>query len=144
MKTSFAKKSDIKRKWHVIDADGQVVGRLATAIATILRGKDKAFYTPHVDSGDHVIVLNADKVRFTGRKLQKKEYIHHTGYQGGIKRKTAQHLLNTNPEKIIKTAVRGMLPNTVLGRQQLGKLRVYRGSKHPHGAQNPEIRDLEK
>ncbi len=142
MKTIFAKKSDIQKKWHVIDADGKVVGRLATKVASILRGKNKPVYTPNVDTGDYVIVLNAAKVRFTGRKLEQKEYFHHTGYQGGIKRKTAKELMDKTPERVIKSAVKGMLPHNVLGREQLKKLKVYRGTDHPHNAQSPEILDF--
>ena len=115
---------------------------LATKVASILRGKNKPVYTPNTDTGDYVIVLNAAKVRFTGRKLEQKEYFHHTGYQGGIKRKVAKELMDKTPERIIKSAVKGMLPHNVLGREQLKKLKVYRGTEHPHNAQNPEILDL--
>lgn len=142
MKTSFAKRPDIERRWHVVDADGLVVGRLATQVASILRGKNKPVFTPHIDTGDFVIVLNAEKVRFTGRKLDNKEYFRHTGYPGGIRKKTAREIMKETPEKIIISAVRGMLPKNTLGRQQMKKLKVYRGAEHPHDAQNPEILDL--
>jgi large subunit ribosomal protein L13 len=142
MKTAFARKSDIEKKWHVVDADGLVVGRLAARIATILRGKNKPVYTPHVDTGDYVIVLNAEKVRFTGKKLENKEYFRHTGYPGGIRSRTAKEIMKETPEKIIMSAVRGMLPKNTLGRQQMKKLKVYRGTQHPHGPQNPETLHL--
>lgn len=142
MKTLFAKNSDVTRKWHVVDADGMVVGRLASRVASILRGKTKPVYTPHVDTGDFVIVLNAEKVRFTGNKLDQKKYFHHSGYPGGLKMKTAKDIMNKNPERIIMSAVRGMLPKNVLGKQQLRKLKVYRNNEHPHKSQNPEILNL--
>lgn len=142
MKTSFAKKGDIEKKWHVVDANGLVVGRLAARVATILRGKNKPVYTPHVDTGDYVIVLNADKVRFTGKKLDNKQYFRHTGYPGGIRSRTAREIMKDTPERIIMSAVRGMLPKNTLGRQQIKKLKVYRGTEHPHGPQNPETLDL--
>lgn len=142
MKTLFAKSADVEKKWSVIDADGMVVGRLATRVASILRGKNKPIFTPHADTGDYVIIVNAEKVRFTGNKLDKKIYYRHSGYPGGIKQKTARNIMNDSPEKIIMTAVSGMLPKNKLGRQQLKKLKVYRGSDHPHKAQNPEILNL--
>ncbi len=138
MKTIFAKNTDVVKKWHVIDADGIVVGRLASRVAVILRGKNKPIYTPHADTGDFVIIVNADKVRFTGNKLEKKEYYHHSGYPGGIKKKTAKEIMKSSPERIILSAVRGMLPKNKLGRQQLRKLKIYSGAEHPHKAQNPE------
>lgn len=142
MKTTSAKNTDVVRKWHVVDADGMVVGRLATRIAMILRGKNKPIFTPHVDTGDFVIIVNADKVRFTGNKLEQKIYYRHTGYIGGIKQKTAGDIMKTAPERILMSAVRGMLPKNRLGRQQLKKLKVYRGAEHPHKAQNPEELNL--
>lgn len=142
MKTLFAKNTDVIRKWHVVDADGMIVGRLASRVASILRGKTKPIYTPHVDTGDHVIVLNAEKVRFTGNKLEQKKYYHHSGYPGGLKMKTAKDIMNKTPERIIMSAVRGMLPKNVLGKQQLRKLKVYRNNEHPHKSQNPEILNL--
>lgn len=142
MKTTSAKNTDIVRKWHIVDADGMVVGRLATRIAMILRGKNKPVFTPHVDTGDFVIIVNADKVRFTGNKLEKKTYYRHSGYPGGIKQKTAGDIMKKTPERILMSAVRGMLPKNRLGRQQLKKLKVYRGTEHPHKAQNPEELNL--
>ena len=138
MKTIFTKDTDVERKWHVIDADGLVVGRLATKVADILRGKNKAIYTPHTDTGDFVVIVNAKKVRFTGNKLEQKKYYHHTGYPGGIKMTTAKELMNETPEKVIISAVRGMMPKNKLAKQQLSKLKVYSGPEHPHQAQNPE------
>jgi large subunit ribosomal protein L13 len=142
MKTLSANNKDIIKKWHIVDANGMVVGRLASKIATILRGKNKAIFTPHVDTGDFVIVVNADKIRFTGNKLDKKVYFRHSGYPGGLKQETARNIMKDSPEEIIMIAVRGMLPKNRLGRQQLKKLKVYRGPEHPHKAQNPEILNL--
>ncbi len=142
MKTIFAKNTDVVKKWYVVDVDGMVLGRLASRVASILRGKTKPIYTPHVDTGDFVVVVNAGKVRFTGNKLEKKTYYHHSGYPGGIKQKTAKDIMKTSPEKIIMSAVRGMLPKNTLGRQQLKKLKVYGGPEHPHKAQNPETLTL--
>jgi large subunit ribosomal protein L13 len=143
MKTRFLKNSEVTKKWHLVDADGMVVGRLASRVASILRGKTKPVYTPNVDTGDYVIVINAAKVRFTGNKLEKKEYFHHSGYPGGIKKKTAKDIMKESPEKIIFSAVKGMLPKNTLGRNQLKKLKVYRSTEHPHKPQNPEILSLE-
>jgi len=142
MKTISAKNTDVERKWHVIDADGLVVGRMASQVAKILRGKNKPIFTPHVDTGDYVVIVNAEKVRFTGNKLEKKAYYRHTGYPGGLKTTMAKDLMKTSPERVIYFAVRGMLPKNTLGRQQFKKLKVYRGSEHPHNAQNPEKLDL--
>jgi large subunit ribosomal protein L13 len=142
MKTLFAKNTNVVKKWHVVDADGLVVGRLASRIASVLRGKNKPIFTPHADTGDFVIVINADKIHFTGNKLEKKTYYRHSGYPGGIKQETAKNIMKDSPEDIIMFAVRGMLPKNRLGRQQLKKLRVYRGPEHPHKAQNPEILNL--
>ena len=138
MKTIFAKDTEVERKWHVIDADGLVVGRLATKVADILRGKNKAIYTPNTDTGDFVVIVNAKKVRFTGNKLEQKKYYHHTGYPGGIRMTTAKELMDETPEKVIVSAVRGMMPKNKLAKQQLSKLKVYSGPEHPHQAQNPE------
>jgi large subunit ribosomal protein L13 len=138
MKTIFTKDTDVERKWHVIDADGLVVGRLATKVADILRGKNKVIYTPNTDTGDFVVIVNAKKVRFTGNKLEQKKYYHHTGFPGGIKMKTARELMEETPEKVIESAVRGMMPKNKLAKQQLSKLKVYSGPEHPHQAQNPE------
>lgn len=138
MKTQFAKKGEFDRKWYVIDAEGKVLGRLASKVASYLRGKTKPVFTPNVDTGDFVIVVNAEKIRFTGRKLDEKIYYHHTGYPGGLKAETAKERLNKNPEKLIMDAVKGMLPKNRLGRAMLRKLKVYKGSEHPHSAQKPE------
>ena len=138
MGTFFAKEKDVTRKWHVIDAKDMVVGRLASKVAAILRGKDKPIYTPHVDTGDFVIIVNANKLRFTGNKLQDKKYIHHSGYPGGFKEKTAGDLMKSNPEKIIINAVDGMLAKNKHRRVQLKRLKVYSGPEHPHKAQMPE------
>ena len=138
MKTFFVKKSDVERKWHLVDADGMIVGRLASRVASILRGKHKPVYTPHVDTGDFVVIVNADKVHFTGNKLQNKTYIHHSGYPGGLKKKTAGDLMKNSPDKIIINAVEGMLAKNKTGRLQLKRLKVYSGSSHPHSAQKPE------
>jgi len=142
MKTLFAKSTDVVRKWNVIDADGMVVGRLASRVASILRGKNKPIFTPHADTGDYVIIVNAEKIRFTGNKLEKKTYYRHSGFPGGIKEKTAQKIMNDSPEEIIMMAVRGMLPKNKLGRLQFKKLKVYKGTDHPHIAQNPETLNL--
>ncbi len=138
MKTFMAKKGEIERKWYVVDASDKIVGRLATKIATILRGKHKPVYTPHVDIGDFVVVVNAEKIKFTGNKLDQKMYYRHTGYIGGLKERTAKEMLEKNPEEIIRHAVKGMLPKGRLGRKLLKKLKIYRGSNHPHEAQQPE------
>jgi len=137
-KTISAKKETVDRKWYVIDAEGEVVGRLSSRIARVLRGKHKPSYTPHVDTGDYVIVLNADKVRFTGMKMYQKEYLRHTGYPGGQRSTKANEMLDRKPEAIIEKAVRGMLPKNRLGKQMLNKLFVYTGTAHPHQAQKPE------
>lgn len=136
-KTKSIKPADVKRDWYVIDADGEVVGRLASRIAHVLRGKHKPEYTPHVDCGDNIIVLNADKVRFTGKKMQDKEYITYSLYPGGQKSKKANQIMARKPEMIIENAVRGMLPKNKLGAAMFNKLFVYTGNKHPHGAQKP-------
>jgi large subunit ribosomal protein L13 len=137
MGTYSAKQEDIKRNWHVVDANGKTLGRLATAVASVLKGKTKPIYTTHVDTGDFVIVVNADKVHLTGKKLDKKTYYSHSGYPGGLKSVTAGKLMKTNPEEVIKMAVEGMLPKTRLGKQMLTKLKVYAGEQHPHAAQQP-------
>lgn len=137
-KTISAKKETIEQKWYVIDAEGETVGRLCSRIATVLRGKHKPSYTTHVDTGDFVIVLNAEKVRFTGNKLNDKEYITYSGYPGGQKVKTAKELLDKKPIAVVENAVRGMLPKNKLGRAMFKKLFVYEGAKHPHEAQKPE------
>ena len=136
-RTYSAKPADIKRQWFVVDAEGKTLGRLASAIAATLRGKNKAIYTPHLDTGDYVIVLNAGKVRVTGNKESQKNYYRHSNYPGGLKTTSLKEMRRTHPERIIENAVRGMLPRTSLGEQQLKKLRVFTGGEHPHAAQNP-------
>lgn len=138
MKTQFASKDKVERKWYLIDAEGAILGRLATKIATYLRGKNKPIFTPNIDTGDFIIVVNADKIRLTGKKPENKVYYHHSGYPGGLKAELAKDLLKRKPEKIITDAVWGMLPKGRLGRTLLKKLKVYRGPDHPHQAQNPE------
>jgi large subunit ribosomal protein L13 len=143
MKTFSLKTADIQKKWIVIDAEGLVVGRLASIVAMRLRGKHKPTYTPHMDCGDNVVVINADKVKFTGRKREQKVYYHHTGYIGGIKERSAKSILEGRfPERIVEKAVERMLPRGPLFRQILGNLRVYKGSEHPHTAQQPEMLDV--
>jgi large subunit ribosomal protein L13 len=143
MKTFSAKPADVEKKWVVIDATGLVVGRLASIIALRLRGKHKPSFTPHVDDGDNVIVINAEKVVFTGRKRDQKNYYHHTGYIGGIKERSAKSIFEGRfPERILEKAVERMLPRGPLGRKQLGNLRVYSGAEHPHEAQKPEALDV--
>ncbi len=141
-KTFSAKPTDIEREWHVVDAENQIVGRLASKVATILRGKHKPSYTPHMDTGDHVIVINADKVRFSGNKETDKEYFRHTGYPGGGRTRTPKEVRQRRPEFIVQNAVKGMLPKGPLGRHMLKKLKVYAGSEHPHEAQNPKALTL--
>ncbi len=143
MKTYSAKPSDIEKKWILIDAEGLVVGRLASFIAHRLRGKHKPTYTPHMDCGDNVIVVNADKVVFTGNKRANKTYYRHTGYPGGIKQRTARETLESDqPERVVELAVQRMLPRGPLAKQQFSNLRVYAGGEHPHQAQNPEAIDF--
>jgi large subunit ribosomal protein L13 len=143
MKTYSAKPAEVEKKWVLIDAENLVVGRLATIVATMLRGKHKATYTPHVDMGDNVIVVNAEKVVLTGRKLDQKKYHWHTGYPGGIKDRTARRVIEGRfPERVVEKAVERMLPRGPLGRQQLKNLRVYAGPQHPHEAQQPETLDV--
>jgi large subunit ribosomal protein L13 len=138
MKTPLPKVSETECKWYVVDADGQVLGRLATQIATRLRGKHKPIFTPHLDTGDFIIVVNAKRVQLTGNKLDGKLYRRHTGYLGGLKAVTARGMLKKRPEDVLRLAVRRMLPKTRLGRQQLKKLKIYAGPGHPHQAQVPE------
>jgi large subunit ribosomal protein L13 len=143
MKTYSAKPAEVDKKWVVIDANGLVVGRLASLVALRLRGKHKPTYTPHVDCGDNVIIVNAAKVVLTGRKVERKVYHHHTGFIGGIKERTAKSILEGRfPERIVEKAVERMLPRGPLGRKQLGNLRVYAGAEHPHAAQNPVPVDI--
>ncbi len=142
MKTYVAKPQEIERKWYVVDAEGQVLGRLAAQVASILKGKHKPIYTPHVDTGDHVVIINAEKIHLTGNKLQAKKYFRHSGYVGGIKSTTAGELLKRHPERVIEKAVWGMIPHNRLGRQMIKKLKVYAGPDHPHQAQMPENLEL--
>jgi large subunit ribosomal protein L13 len=137
MKTYQAKKEELEYKWYLVNADGKVLGRMATELAKILKGKNKPTYTPHLDTGDFVIVVNAGKVTLTGKKMKDKIYYHHTGYPGGIKEMTAEKLLAKKPTEMIRMAVKGMLPKNSLGRQMLRKLKIYAGPNHPHEAQNP-------
>jgi large subunit ribosomal protein L13 len=139
MKSFIPREKDIQKHWHVIDADGQVLGRLATRAATLLTGKNKPIYTPFLDTGDHVIIINAGKVKLTGKKLTDKMYRHHTGYPGGMRETTAGVLLSKDPGRLIREAVIGMLPKTKLGRAMRKKLKVYQGSQHPHQAQQPTL-----
>jgi len=136
--STYFPKGEIARKWFVIDADGQTLGRLATRVARILSGKDSPRYTPFLDTGDHVVIINADKVRLTGLKSESKVYHRYTGYPGGIRSEEFKKKLTRRPEKIVEDAIVGMLPHTKLGRAMAGKLKVYRGDKHPHQAQKPE------
>ena len=137
MKTYQAKKEELNRQWYLMNAEGKVLGRLSTELAKILKGKNKPSYTPHVDTGDFVVVINAEKISLTGKKMKDKVYYHHTGYPGGIKETTAEKLLVKKPTEIIRMAVKGMLPKNSLGRQMLRKLKIYAGPNHPHEAQKP-------
>ncbi|MEA5013631.1 MAG: 50S ribosomal protein L13 [Candidatus Limiplasma sp.] len=142
MNTYMAKPADVQRKWYVVDAEGMVLGRLASQVASILRGKNKPIFTPHVDTGDYVIILNADKVVLTGNKLDQKVYYRHSGYPGGLKETVYRKLMAEKPEFAVKHAVVGMLPKGPLGRQMAKKLKVYTGSEHDHAAQQPEKLEL--
>jgi len=142
VRTFTPKAADITRQWHVIDAEGAILGRLATEVANLLRGKHKPIWAPHVDTGDHVIVVNASKLALGARKLDQKTYYRHSGYPGGIRSESLEHLLARDPEKVVKLAVRRMLPKGPLGRRQLKKLKVYGGPAHPHAAQQPTAREL--
>jgi len=142
MRTFSAKKEEVNSKWHLIDADGKVLGRLASEIANILRGKKKPIYTPHVDTGDHVVVINAEKIVLTGKKLQDKVYYRHSNYPGGLKSTTAEKLLKKRASSLIEIAVKGMLPRNTLGRAMFKKLKVYPSKEHPHTAQKPEPMEL--
>ena len=137
-KTYTPKASEIDRRWFVVDADGQTLGRLATRVARLLAGKHKPTYATHIDTGDHVIVVNAGKIKVTGSKLQTKQYARHSGYPGGFRQESLAHLLERRPEEVIRRAVKGMLPSNTLGTQQLRKLKVYASPDHPHEAQRPE------
>jgi large subunit ribosomal protein L13 len=138
VKTYSAKPGEVQRNWWVVDADGKNLGRLASEIAIVLRGKNKPQYTPHTDTGDFVVVVNAEKIAVTGNKLRDKMYYRHSGYPGGLKAESLGHLLDRRPAEVLRKAVKGMLPKNRLAAQQLGKLKIYAGSKHPHAAQKPE------
>ena len=142
--TKFLKKDQISSTWYEIDAKNAVVGRLATVVSKIIRGKNKSTYTPHMDHGDFVVVKNIEFIKFTGNKFQEKKYFRHTGHPGGIKEITPEKLFKKKPEETLKLAVKRMLPGGVLGRKQLTKLKIYSGENHPHSAQNPQIIDLKK
>ncbi len=142
MPTPMPKESEIERKWYVVDAEGKVLGRLASRVASVLRGKHKPTFTPHLDLGDHVVVLNAEKVHLTGRKFQNKQYRWHTGYIGGLREVSAEKMIRTHPERVIEWAVQGMLPKNRLGRAMAKKLKVYRGAAHPHQAQQPQALEV--
>jgi large subunit ribosomal protein L13 len=143
MNTFMAKKEEIKRDWFVIDATGKTLGRLAAKVAMILKGKHKPIYTPHVDTGDYVIIVNADKVVLTGKKLDQKKYYRHSQYPGGLKSETYRSFMNRAPEKVVYKAIWGMLPHNALGRRMIKKLKVYRDAQHPHEAQQPKQLDIE-
>ena len=139
MKTYMANPDKIERKWYVVDADGQTLGRLASEVAKVLRGKNKPVYTPHIDTGDYVIIINAEKVAVTGKKLEQKVYYHHSDYVGGMKETTLKEMMAKKPEKVLEVAVKGMLPKGPLGRSMIKKLHVYAGPEHKHEAQKPEV-----
>ena len=141
-KTYLEKPADVKRKWFLVDADGKTLGRLAAKVATLLRGKHHPTFTPHVDTGDHVVIVNAEKIRLTGNKMEDKTYSYHTGYPGGLKTLTAEHIHKKDPTKLLTRAIEGMLPKNPLGNQMAKKLRVYAGSTHPHHAQQLESLSL--
>ena len=141
-KTYLEKPADVKRKWFLVDADGKTLGRLAAKVATLLRGKHKPTFSPHVDTGDHVVIVNAEKIRLTGNKMEDKTYSYHTGYPGGLKTLTAEHIHKKDPTKLLTRAIEGMLPKNPLGNQMAKKLRVYAGSTHPHHAQQLESLSL--
>lgn len=143
MRTTFmAKASEVERKWLLIDAEGKTLGRLTSEVASLLRGKHKPTFTPHVDCGDHVIIINAEKIKLTGNKLNDKMYYRHSGHPGGLKSQTAKELLAKRPERMLELAIKGMLPKGSLGRQQFNKLHVYAGTEHKHEAQKPEVYEL--
>ncbi len=142
--TKFLKKDQLNSSWYEIDAKGAVVGRLATIVSKIIRGKNKSTFTPHMDDGDFVVVKNIEQIKFTGKKFQNKKYYRHTGYPGGIKETTPEKLIKNRPNESLKLAVKRMLPGGVLGRKQLTKLKIYSGENHPHSSQNPTIIDISK
>ena len=142
MKSYMQKKETVERKWYVVDATDIVLGRLSTKVATVLRGKNKAIFTPHIDCGDYVIIINAEKVKLTGNKLDKKMYYNHSRYVGGLRTRTARVMKDRYPVEMVERSIKGMLPNGRLGRQMYKKLFVYKGENHPHKAQNPEIMEI--
>jgi len=142
MSTFIAKQDEVERNWVLVDAKDKVLGRLAADVASILRGKTKPTYTPHIDVGDFVVIINADKVKLTGRKLEQKKYYNHSGYMGGLRERPARQIMEKRPEEIIKHAVKGMLPKNSLGRSMFKKLKVYTGENHPHEAQQPQAINL--
>ncbi len=142
MRTYMAKPAEVQRKWYLVDAEDKTLGRLATEIARVLRGKHKPTYTPHIDTGDHVIVINAEKIKVTGNKYEDKQYYRHSGYPGGLKTTNFATMISKHPERVIEKAVWGMIPHNRLGRSVVKKLRVYRGSNHPHAAQSPEVLEM--
>jgi large subunit ribosomal protein L13 len=144
MKSYMARPAQVEREWHLIDAEGQTLGRLATEIVRLLRGKNKPQYTPHVDTGDFIVVVNAEKVAVTGKKAEQKVYYRHTGRPGGLKETSYEVMLDRKPTEILRKAVKGMMPRTRLGRQQLGKLKIYAGPEHPHEAQSPQPYEVER
>ena len=144
MKTVSAKKEEVQHEWYLVDATDKILGRLATQIANVLRGKNKPIFTPHVDTGDFIIVTNAEKVKLTGKKLENKRYYRHSGYPGGFRVRTAQEMLKKKPEDLIMLAVKGMLPKNRLGSKLLTKLKVYAGKAHPHEAQQPKVLELKE
>ena len=139
MKTFMASPATIERKWYVVDAEGKTLGRLSSEVAKVLRGKNKPIFTPHIDTGDYVIVVNADKIKVTGKKLEQKKYYHHSDYVGGMKETSLKEMITKKPEKVVELAVKGMLPKGPLGREMYKKLFVYAGAEHPHAAQKPEV-----
>ena len=142
MKTFMASPATIDRKWYVVDAEGKTLGRLASEVAKVLRGKNKPIFTPHIDTGDYVIVINADKIKVTGKKLDQKIYYNHSDYVGGMKETTLKEMLQKKPEYVVKHAIKGMLPKGPLGREMLKKLHVYAAPEHPHAAQKPEVLEI--
>ncbi len=142
MNTFMASPATIERKWYVVDASGKTLGRLSSEVAKVLRGKNKPIFTPHIDTGDYVIIVNADKVKVTGKKLDQKKYYHHSDYVGGMKETSLKEMIAKKPEKVIELAVKGMLPKGPLGREMYKKLFVYAGAEHPHAAQKPEVLDI--
>jgi len=142
LKTYVPKPQDVEHNWHVVDANGKVLGRLASEVATILKGKHKPVYTPHMDVGDHVVIINAEKIRVTGKKAETKRYYRHTGYPGGLRSDSFTELLEKAPERILEKAIWGMMPHNKLGRKMFKKLKVYAGGKHPHEAQKPAVLEI--